>query len=89
MLSLAHGRTLAPMTGADATTALYETTLDLYDALTGQNLGEATPAQAQASEDASVEGGGYGVITVDGTGRVLDAGSWAARQPDALAVFTR
>ncbi len=55
--------------------ALYETDHDLYANLTGRNLREATPAQAQASENASVEGEGYGVITVDGTGVVLDAGS--------------
>ncbi len=62
----------------------------LYDAVTGgKPRGGHPPAQAQASEDASVEGQGYGVITVDGTAVVLAAGSWAARQPDALTVFTR
>ncbi len=59
---------------------------DLCHNRPGRRLATATPAQAQASEDASV---GYGVITVDGTGLLLDAGSWAAHQPGAIEVFTR
>ncbi len=59
---------------------------DLYDARTGRRLTAATPAQAQASEDANV---GYGGIAPTGICTYLCAYPWADRQPDALAVFTR
>ncbi len=67
---------------------MFETTHDLYDAGTGRRLAAATPAQAQASEDASVEGGGYGVIAI-AIGGVCAEGSGAARQPGARDVFAR
>lgn len=55
----------------------------IYDAETGEQLGEVTAAQGKASAAAGPEG----FILIDADGDVVEAGSWAAQQAGVRKVY--
>lgn len=59
----------------------------MRDADTGDLLGEATPAQRQASNKSNSTGQ-HGIILIDADGDVIAPSSWAATQPGTRKVYT-
>jgi hypothetical protein len=59
------------------------TTPQLRTADTDEVIGEATPAQIEAS----LAAGDTGIILIDADGDVIDDGTWAAQQPGVRRVW--